>query len=39
MNSILTQKELASFLFGYEYVTYLLVPPITTGLTFAIGEF
>lgn len=38
MNSVFTQKELASFLFGHEYVTHLLVPPVTIGLIFAIGE-
>lgn len=38
MNSVFTQKDLASFLFGHEYVTYLLVSPVTIGLIFALGE-
>lgn len=38
MNSVFTQKDLASFLFGQEYVTYLLVLPVTIGLIFAPAE-
>lgn len=39
MNSLLTQRDPALFLFGNEYVTYLLVLPVTIGLILILREF